>query len=121
MKSNPIRGEFFLPILFDEAVALALPDTPEVPVVIRKLVTDPVPDPKVVAPAPVQVVTVALTVTTPPSYKLQVKTAPLTGVATPPGLFVNGSVPFLGIVAASKNWSLEPGSGEKVKLYWIDV
>jgi hypothetical protein len=68
--------------------------------------TDPPVDAKVVAPDPVQVVTVALMVTTPPLYKLQVKTlktAPLTGVARHPGLFVNRSVP-LGIVSASKNW-----------------
>jgi hypothetical protein len=102
-KSNTKLGDVLHPLLFDEAVALidAEPETPEDPVVFDAPVPDAGFDPKVVAPGPVQVVTVALTVATPPSYKLQVKTAPLTGVATPPGLFVNGSVPFLGRVLAS--------------------
>ncbi len=93
-------------------VALAALESPEV---VVELVAEPVLDPKVVAPAPVQVVIVALTVATPPSYKLQVNIDPLTGVARPPGLFVKGSVPFLGIFAPSKNWLLELGPGERVK------
>ncbi len=75
----------------------------EVPTVFEPAVMVPEVSAKVVAPAPVQVVTVALAVATPPLYKLQVNTAPLAGVASPPGLFVNGWVPFLGIVSASKN------------------
>jgi hypothetical protein len=92
-----------------------------VPVATEVLVTVPVFPGSVVAPVPVQIVIVALAVTTAPSYKLQVKTAPLTGVASPPGLFVNGSVPFLGMVAASKNWLLVPGPGDSVKLYGLAV
>jgi hypothetical protein len=103
---NPVFGQLFHPSLF--AVEVALPgivlEVPEVELVLAVAVTDSELEPKVVAPGPVQVVTVALTVATPPLYKLQVKTAPLTGVAKPPRLFVNGSVPFLGIVTASKNW-----------------
>jgi hypothetical protein len=96
------------PLLFDDAVGLAetAPDVPELSVVFEPAVADTELGSNVVAPAPVQVVTVAFTVATPPSYKLQVNTAPLTGVANPPGLFVNGLVPFLGIVSASKNWLL---------------
>lgn len=67
----------------------------------------------------VQVVTLALAVVTPPLYKLQVTTAPLTGVDGPPGLLDNGWVPFLGKVAASKNLLAGApeyvGPGEMVK------
>jgi hypothetical protein len=42
-------------------------------------------------------------------------------MAAPLGLFVNGSVPFLGIVAASKDWLLESGPGDRVKLYGINL
>ena len=94
----------------DVGVAKVTPVAPEA------LVKVPVLAGNVVAPAPAHVVIVALAVAMAPSYKLQVKTAPLTGAASPPGLFVNGSVPFFGIVAASKNWLLEPGPGEIVKL-----
>jgi hypothetical protein len=107
-------GASFNPEFFDDAVAPVALDNPEI---VVELVTDPRLDPRVVAPAPVQVVIVALTVATPPSYKLQVKFDPLTGVARPPGLFVKGSVPFFGIFAASKNWLLELGPGDRVKLY----
>lgn len=93
----------------------AVIDAPEV-VVFSAPVTDPALAANVVAPGPFHVVTVALAIATPPSYTLQVKTAPLTGVAKPPGFFVRGSGPFLGILAASKNWLLEPGPGESVKL-----
>jgi hypothetical protein len=109
-----MHSEIFLPAFFDDVVALAALESPEV---VRELVTDPALDPRVVASAPVQVVIVALTVTTPPSYKLQVKIDPLTGVARPPGLFVKGSVPFLGIFAPSKKWTLELGPGERAKSY----
>jgi hypothetical protein len=103
-RNNSICGAIIHPpLLLDElGLTEAVEDAPEV-VAFVALVTDPELAPNVVAPEPVHVVTVALAVTAPPSYKLQVKTAPLTGVAKPPGLFVNGSVPFLGIVAASKN------------------
>jgi hypothetical protein len=87
-----------------------------VPLVPQAFVTEPALAPSVVAPAPVQVVTVALAVVTPPSYTVQVKIAPLTGVARPPGLFVNGVAPFLGIMAASKIWSFDPEPGEIMKL-----
>ena len=97
-------------------VADALLNALNVPLVLEALVTEPALAHSVVAPAPVQGVTVALAVVTPPSYKHQVKTAPLTGVARPPGLFVNGLVPFLGIAAASKSWSFDPEPGEIAKL-----
>jgi hypothetical protein len=60
-------------LLFDDAVGLMeMPaDTPEVPVVFDALVTDPALDLKVVAPGPVQVVIVALTVAKILLYKLQ--------------------------------------------------
>jgi hypothetical protein len=97
-------------------VADAILDAPNVPLVPETFVTEPALAPSVVAPAPVQLVTVVLAVVAPPSYKLQIKTAPLTGVARLPGLFVNGLVRFLGIVAALKNWSFDPEPGEIVKL-----
>ena len=109
-----MHGEAFHPAFFDDVVALAALESPEV---VGELVAEPVLNPRVVAPAPVHVVIVALIVATPPSYKLQVKMDPLTGVARPPGLFVKGFVPFLGIFAASKNWLWELRPGERVKSY----
>jgi hypothetical protein len=103
--ASPILGVLFHPLLSVEVVGLpeTVADGPEVPVVFELLVADAVMVLNVVASGLFQLVTVQLAVTTPPSYKLQVKTAPLTGAARPPRVFVNGSVPFLGIVAASKN------------------
>jgi hypothetical protein len=116
--SNPTLGKFLHPLLLVDVVGVAdaILDAPNVPLVPETFVTEPALAPSVVAPAPVQLVTVVLAVVTPPSYKLQVKTAPLIGVARPPGLFVNGLVRFLGIVAALKNWSFDPEPGEIVKL-----
>lgn len=66
--SNPTLGPVTHPLLFDDTVGLAetAPDAPEVAVVFEAAATDAEVDPKVVAPAPVHVVTVAFTVTTPP-------------------------------------------------------
>jgi hypothetical protein len=55
-------------LLFGDAVVVTdtAPDAVEVRVVLETAVTDPELDPKVVAPGPVQVVTVAFAVATPP-------------------------------------------------------
>lgn len=88
------------------------------------MTTDPLlPDPALapeLAAAAFHVVTLALAVVGNP-YRFHVTTAPSNGVVSPPGLSDNGSVPFIGIVCASKNWfwilELYVGPGKRVKLY----